>query len=130
MKKEELAEMLDGRQIGDEITPAEAKQAAKDGLVVVYGASDDLMEFAGAIEEEFGTDADIDKDGNIIEICDDECIHYQKALKGANHFEAHFPSHGDEGWTFETNIPHAIFKIYEDGDLYCNGIVFEIKDLK
>ena len=129
MKKEELAQILDGREIGDEISSKESKQAAGDGLVVVYGASDDLMEFQGAIIEEFGTEADIDKEGNIIEKCEDECVHYKKALEGANHFEGYYGKNG--AWTFETKIPHVTFKIYdEDGDLFCNGIVFDIKDLK
>src|ERR1035437_9284458 len=112
MDKEELAKRLNGREIGDETYPNESKQAAEDGLVMVFGASDDLMEFRGAIDEEFGTDADIDKEGNVIERCDDNCAHYQKALEGANHFEGHYGRNGV--WTFETKIPHATFEIYED----------------
>jgi hypothetical protein len=32
-------------------------------------------------------------------------------------------------WTYKTNIPHETFNVYEDGDKYCRGIVFDIKDL-
>ena len=38
-----------------DVTAETEKQIAKDsGLVIVYGASDDLMEFEGAIEDEIG----------------------------------------------------------------------------
>ena len=32
-------------------------------------------------------------------------------------------------WSFETDIPHEIFMIYDDGNPYCEGIVFSIDDL-
>ena len=32
-------------------------------------------------------------------------------------------------WTYETDIPHETFMIYEDGDSYCRGIVFSINDI-
>lgn len=32
-------------------------------------------------------------------------------------------------WTYKTEIPHEEFNIWEDGELYCVGIVFSIKDL-
>ena len=42
----ELAEKLNGRAYGDSFD--DVKQEAKEnGLVIVYGASDDLMEFDG-----------------------------------------------------------------------------------
>ena len=43
----ELADKLNGRAYGDSFD--DVKQEAKEsGLVIVYGASDDLMEFDGA----------------------------------------------------------------------------------
>ena len=49
----ELAEKLNGRAYGDSFD--DVKQEAKEsGLVIVYGASDDLMEFDGAIYDEGG----------------------------------------------------------------------------
>ena len=32
-------------------------------------------------------------------------------------------------WTYETEIPHAKFNIYEDDELSCVGIVFEMSEL-
>ena len=52
MNAKELAAKLNGREYLREITDEEAKQAKASGLVVVYGASDDLIEFRGAIHDE------------------------------------------------------------------------------
>lgn len=54
MNLQEFAKMLDGRTYGNEITKEEQKLAKDLGFVVVFGASDDLMEFRGAIADEFG----------------------------------------------------------------------------
>ena len=127
MKREELAKLLDGREYGSEITKIEEKQAKENKLVVVFGASDDLMELRGAIREEFGTGASFDKNGKEIERCHDNCIHYQNALANANHIEADYSG---EGWIYKTKIPHVTFKIMEGKDLYCTGMVFYLEDLK
>jgi len=127
MNKEQLAELLNGREIGNEITKDEIKIAKENNLVVVFGASDDLMEFEGAISEEFGTEAEFNKDGSFIERCDDECVHYKKALENANKIEADYTKNG---WRYKTEIPHVTFDIMEDGELYCKGIVFSLLDCK
>ena len=44
MTKEELAAMLNGREYGKEITKAEEEKAKANGLVVIYGYSDDNVE--------------------------------------------------------------------------------------
>ena len=36
---------------------------------------------------------------------------------------------GGVSWTFETDIPHETFNIYENGELFCVGIVFRMEDL-
>ena len=74
MTKESLAALITGREIGDEVTPAESIEAKNARLVVVYGASDDLTEFSGF-------------------------------------------------------IPHATFEVFEDGEVWCRGIVFSMDDL-
>ena len=54
MTSKELAEKLNGTEYaGYNIFSKEILQEAKEnGLVIVYGASDDLMEFEGAFEGE------------------------------------------------------------------------------
>lgn len=55
MKKlKEFAEKLNGRQYLNELTRELEAYAKENGIVVIYGQSDDLMEVRGAIDEEFG----------------------------------------------------------------------------
>lgn len=49
MTKEQLAEMLNGRQYGDETTPEIERLAKENGLCIAFGASDDLLEFRGSV---------------------------------------------------------------------------------
>lgn len=35
----------------------------------------------------------------------------------------------DIPWTYKTNIPHLDFNIMEEGEVYCEGLVFFIGDL-
>ena len=125
--KEQMAERLNGREYRNELTGLDTDQAKENNLVIVYGASDDLMEFEGAISEEFGTEAYFDKEGNQLERCDDDCMHSQRAFEKANKIEADYTN---EGWRYKTEIPHATFDIMEDGELYCRGIVFSLNDAK
>ena len=52
MTIKEFAEMLNGRCVRKEITAEEEKLADELRYVVVFGYSDDLAEFRGAIEDE------------------------------------------------------------------------------
>ena len=49
MTSKELAELLNGREYGEETTPEIIKLAKDNGLVIVYGYSDDNTELEGAI---------------------------------------------------------------------------------
>jgi hypothetical protein len=130
--KEQMAQMLNGCEYGNEMTKVQEDLAKLNGLVVVFGASDDLMEMRGAIDDEFGTEVFLTENGEI-EHCEDDCKHFQRAVEKAKKIKGKYTR---EGWTFETEIPHATFDIMEDGDgdddkdLYCKGIVFHIDSLK
>lgn len=51
----EFSERITGKEYGHPQFTKEEIQLAKDnGIVIVYGASDDLMEFEGAIYDEGG----------------------------------------------------------------------------
>lgn len=136
MTAKELAESLNGREYGMEIDQLEATEARKSGLVVVYGYSDDCMELEGAITEEFGSyeggKCYVTKDGLVGEPeCDSkDCEYYRKYLRasGAKVIKAVWHDEGNPCWTFETEIPHETFNIYEDGELFCVGIVFRLED--
>lgn len=133
MNKEELAKMINGREYGNEITK-EIEQIAKDNkLVIVFGYSDDGMEFRGAIEDEFGCcdggTVYLTKLG-LLEECECDCTYYQDAKKNAKIIEAVWCPEGSElSWAYETDIPHSCFEILEDGEPYCEGIVFRLEDL-
>lgn len=137
MTMKEFAKMLSGREYGMELTKDEERQAADAGLVVAYGYSDDNVELRGAIDEEVGA-----WDGTTIRLtktgvlqgpaCDSaencECPYFAAAKNAAKTIEAVWGA-GGVSWTFETDIPHETFNIYEDGELFCVGIVFSVEDL-
>lgn len=143
MTPKELAAILTGREIGSEITEAECWQAIDDGLVVVFGASDDLMEFRGAINDEVyaykGTIITVDATGIVPEwerLDDRErrdidfARDYFKREGGRKPITALWnETQGSPACEYDTAIPHETFDIMEDGETYCRGIVFSLANL-
>jgi hypothetical protein len=145
MDKEQLAAMLAGatydnfvrsdafiKQIESETNKSIEVEAKQTGLVIVFGASDDLMEFRGAVDDELGayngTTAYLTSAGLLNNDCEDEvCQHFLKLQEGAKTIEACWNAEG-YSWIFKTDIPHATFEITEDGGKYCRGIVFALAD--
>lgn len=140
MTKEELAKKLNGKEYGDEVTEELIEAAEKNGLVIVFGESDDLMELRGAIDDEGGCydgeEFRIDKNGLLpdrdqIED-DDELEQWFERKKSAKKITAVWGAPGQPAWTYRTTIPHATFDVIEgNGDLevQCRGIVFSVADL-
>lgn len=131
--KEELATLLNNREYRHEVPDDLGRIAAENGLVIVFGASDDLCEFRGAIDEEVeaweGTTVPLDKNGIVVNECDDDrCPYYAKEQNSAQKIVVKWCD-GDISWTFKTDIPHATFDIYEDGEVFCRGIVFSLEDV-
>jgi hypothetical protein len=136
MKKETLAATLNGREYGQEISPDEEKQAKSNGLVIVFGYSDDNVEFRGAINEELGCG-----ENTVIQLhskgildypkheCDCNFCNYKPIANQCAEIKTLWCKIPDYSWTYETSIPHAVFDILEDGGTYCRGIVFSISDL-
>lgn len=116
----------------------EAKAA---GMVIVYGASDDLMEFDGAISDEIGawegTTAMVDANGILSDWDsvkyggEEAAAEYMARKPHARMIEAIWcpKDMPDTSWRYETDIPHATFDIMEDGGIYCRGIVFALAEL-
>lgn len=135
MDIKEFAKSISGKEYGyPQFTKEEIETAKENGFVIVYGASDDLMEFEGAIRDEGGC-----FDGgrvyfNKTEVCQDESD--RSAFDNySNSINAVWDGDADENgklitWTYETSIPHETFMICEGGEPYCRGIVFNISDLK
>lgn len=136
MTKEQLAERLNGVQYGDETNMDIEREAREAGLVIVFGASDDLMEFRGAIEDEQSglSPALVDIHGLLPQreqIDDDlELEAFFKRRKAARAIEPQWCKQKGYSWTYKTEIPHVTFEVAEDADSYCRGIVFALADLK
>ena len=139
MNRDELAALLNGREYGDEIRVAEEAQAKADGLVVIFGASDDLMEFRGAINDELGayngTTAMVYPEGVLMawedfDEKDDEGMvqEYFDNKRRAVPVVAAWDTDG-YSWVISANVPHSTFEVVEDGEPYCRGIVIDVRDL-
>ena len=138
MDAKELAAKLNGREYWYEITDEEVRQAKEAGLVVVFGASDDLIEFRGAIRDEGdcydGGTVLIDTKGvlpswdSVIESEESAQEYFERKAK-ARTITALFANEPGYTWTYKTDIPHETFEIVEDGEPYCRGIVFNIGDI-
>lgn len=114
-----------------ELTMSQQEFCRTHDIVVVYGYSDDNVEFDGAIREEVGAweGAEIYVDANgPIEPCECECKYYKAAMKNAKKIRAYW-CHDGWDWSFSTDIPHEEFEFYSDGEPFCKGIVFYKKDL-
>ena len=115
MTLKEFAKMLDGREYRHEITKEEEALAKELGFVVVFGYSDDNAELRGAIDDEIGC-----FDGGKLEHKDLPDVIYAKWCDRETNY----------AWSYKTSIPHETFRIYEDGDYWCIGIVCDINKPK
>lgn len=135
MTEKELAAMLNGREVGYEIGGPVVRWAKEAGLVAVYGYSDDNVELTGAIDDEVGAYEGatilITKDGLFDEPeCGiEDCPYCAAAREKAKAIKAVWHDEGGPCWTFETDIPHETFTIFEDGEPWCIGIVFNVEHL-
>ncbi|APQ14763.1 hypothetical protein BJP27_24430 (plasmid) [Pseudomonas oryzihabitans] len=137
MTKEALAALLTGSQYP--FTPIKeiAAKAKAAGLVIVYGASDDLVEIDGAFRDEVnrydGGTVLVDSQGvldhDLVGDDDDEAIAAYLTRKATcRQIEALWRQNG-WAWSYETDIPHATFDILKGSKQYCRGIVFAVADL-
>lgn len=131
--KEDAAEKLNNSEYGEEGSKELWAEMKVAGLVAVFGASDDLMEFRGAINDEVdaydGTTVYLNGDGLFKSLCDnDDCPHERAQKKGATELEAFWDIDGFS-WKYETDIPSIPFIVNEGGEPYCEGIVFALADV-
>lgn len=137
MTLKEWALRLHGREIGDEVTDSENAQAKADGVVIVFGYSDDNVEFWGAIYDEVGAydgkTMMIDKEGVVPtwdrgdeKDLEDAREYFRREGKGKK-LEVVWCD--GPSWTYKTAVPHETFDIMEDGEVFCRGIVMSIDNL-
>lgn len=131
MEIKEFLQMINEKQYGyPQFTKEELRIAKDNGFVIVCGASDDLMEFYGAITDEGDC-----FDGGAVWLNKDRVVD-APATTGDRCIEALWcdgEAKDKNGeiitWTYKTDIPHETFMVYEDNEPYCRGIVFSINDL-
>lgn len=129
----EAAAIINGSEYRQEV-PRDLRARLKDGgLVAIYGASDDLTEFDGAVHDEgySGDDTEhrLTRRGLEVNKCNegDRCPNWQA---GETNVRARWCPPGFDGsWLIETPLPHATFDIMEDGEIYCRGVVIALTDL-
>jgi hypothetical protein len=122
MTKEEAAAKLNGNEYRSEGSSELWATMKSAGLVAVFGASDDLMEFNGAIYDEIGA-----YDGGVAYVNAKGRASEEEIYGGSAKITAIWG--GSPVWRIETSIPHAAFTITEDGEPFCRGIVFALADV-
>jgi hypothetical protein len=149
--KEQFAQMLDGRVFDGhvDIFSAEELLIAKDsGLIIGYPGETDRMAFAGAytgvtplfndvaISRCRGDTVFINQNGIWSNQCDcGSCPYAWEEQFNCKQIEALFKEKDGVEWSYETDIPHATFRLLvenynedEEGNIsgiFCIGIVFE-----
>jgi len=135
LKAKEIADLLNYREYGREMTKMEEQLCKDFGFVVVFGASDDLIEMRGCIDDE----ADCYNGGKLA--FTKHGFHWKENGDGTGHWVGENKIEaiwcGDStvdgeviSWSYKTDIPHETFMIYEEDEPYCKGIVFSIDDVK
>ncbi|WP_298505104.1 hypothetical protein [uncultured Sphaerochaeta sp.] len=124
--KETIAETLNmSEYIGFRLQDDLKEQCRKSNLVVIYGYSDDLVEFDGAIEKEIDMyerrEFFINFYGHV----------KKKARKMAIPHKclAKFCEDGHPGWVIEPSFPHAKFSLVRDGEITGQGAVIDLIEL-
>lgn len=131
-----LASRLDGRQYTREITAAECLSAQQAGLVIVFGAGDDLLEFRGAILDELCGAID----GTRVYVIGDRVLCQEKFEAEKRVLERHghnikaieveavwCPQDLNASWLIKAPNSHP-FNIYDGSELYCQGVIFAIQE--
>lgn len=141
MNAKEWAAKLNGREYTEEITVAEEAGARSDNVLIVFGQSDDLMEFRGAIDDETGA-----WEGQTVKITPEGVLFSEEENNETHEWNrvqiscmpkimAIWCPKGEDGkeyasWLIDSKVPHESFDIMEDGKLYCRGAVFAMADLE
>jgi len=135
MTKEQFSERLEGREYRHEFAEEDRELAEVHGLVAVYAYSDDTMVFDGAIRGcascYDGGPVAVAPYGPFVSECECErCPYAEREAGKCKIIRAVWCGEGKPPWTYEMDIHHSKFNIYEDGEIWCIGIVFDLADLE
>lgn len=130
----EIASMLDGMEYG---VPSKdvINTARNSNIVICYGASDDLVEFVGAFNDEAHGPGKVylTETGLLTSECEcDDCPHEKIRRENSPFIKAIWNDDGTDNpaWRYETSIPHETFNIMEDGEVWCRGMIFKFSDIR
>jgi len=154
LTRQQLAERMNGNECRDEISDELETLAKENNLVVIFGASDDLVELRGAINDECGAGIFyLDRNGLIQNECGDEdCIYYREKLEeglksgkiievkawwcgeceGETLEDSIFDPIGKPNWCYTSIgilLKHSPFRIMEDNECYCLGMAIDLDEI-
>ncbi|MBR2091360.1 MAG: hypothetical protein IJ905_13645 [Fibrobacter sp.] len=129
----QFAKILNQRDFSEGLARAETECAKRNDLVIVYGYSDDLIELDGAIREEGG----YFKGADFYLECEKGKWQLLRGVDKMNNISARWYDQDaitDDWepipWSYKTDIPHENFIAFYDGEPFCEGFVFDMKELK
>lgn len=133
MNRETIAAQLSGQTML-RLTEEQKASCKENGLLVLSGSSDDLVELDGAESDEYGCFSDEFTIFLVRNKLNEKMAHFSVSEEG-DPVETENPIKCiyDGSWRFETKIPHATFDILEaqaSEEIFCIGIVINIADLK
>lgn len=144
MNKIEFANRISGKEAGSILNKKENELATENNLVAIFGDSDDLISFGGAIDDEYGAyeggEVKIDRKGIITrpkqddhspEEFDNLMDDYLKRKKNSVTIRAEWEPKSIPGcsWLIHAPIPYAPFRIMKEGELFGIGMVIDLKEL-
>lgn len=146
MKLIQIVSQLDSIEYPVKIDESVIQQAKDNNIVIVFGASDDLIEFRGAICDEnsvSGIDVTlidnegtlpIDENGAIKDFDDLVNIHdlrklvsrFDKSIAVTSYWQPDDGSNASWSYSVPEGVEWEPFNVMEDDELYCVGIVFKL----
>ena len=137
MTKEELAEKINGTEYTACWEDKYSDIAEQNGLLIISGCSDDLIEFCGAFREEVGGgEVWISRNGVVgdFETAKDQWVDESDVFEWVGKKKDSFKIRGSftrKGWKFDMgDIPYSKFIIMEHGEVSDEGVVVDIRDLR
>lgn len=125
MTLKEFSEKINGRQYLNELTDEDIEIAKENDFLIIYGYSDDNVEVDGVFRDEFGA-----WNGTTIYYRPSDKVVYQSETPDINDVEISClwcAKDSEFTWSFKTSIPHETFKIYDESEKFCLGIVIDTK---
>lgn len=150
ISKERLAEIINGREYREEVTPEIEQVAKASNLVIIYWYSDDWVELRWAINDELWaynwTSFYISKSWKLLnrrwetsnEIDDLDINDNTKTvlkelyIKYLSENAANITADYDTdwySWVIKTDCPHSTFEIMEEWEKFCKWIVINLNDI-